>query len=212
MLSLKKKTEAAAVSSEMAPWHPNLRNFARLPDTKVVRTTFFINGASVFIALALLLWFAFQEYKLHNLDKQIAEWDRQIDRDKKDSDKFVALYGRFKEEQARVDEVAWFLKSRPSVSLLLTHLAQTLPQDIALDSYEQQLQGLVLRGTVRGNPDEASGFASTYLDQLRGDKVLKTYFDEIAYSGSGVSRNPQTSRLSFQFFLRFKPAAKGGQK
>ena len=57
MLSLlKRKPEAAAVS-EMPPWHPNLRNFARLPDTKVVRTAFFINGASVFIALGLLLWF-----------------------------------------------------------------------------------------------------------------------------------------------------------
>ncbi|RFC46342.1 MAG: hypothetical protein DUW69_001715, partial [Verrucomicrobia bacterium] len=29
-----------------------------MPDTKVVRTAFFINGASVFIALGLLLWFS----------------------------------------------------------------------------------------------------------------------------------------------------------
>src|SRR6185312_15735746 len=117
--------------------HPNLRNFARLPDTKVVRTTFFINGASIFIALGLLLWFSYQEYKLHNLERQIADWDRQISRDKKDSDQVVALYGRFQNEQARVNEVDAFLKSRPAVSAILMRLGETLPKDVALDSFEE---------------------------------------------------------------------------
>ena len=208
---LKKKPEAAAVS-EMPPWHPNLRNFARLPDTKVVRTAFFINGASVFIALGLLLWFSYQEYKLHNLDRQIADWDPQINRDKKESDQFVALYAKFQAEQARINEVDAFVKSRPAVSQLLMRLGQTLPKDIALDSYDQQLLGVTLKGTVRGTPDEASGYASAYLDQLRADKVLGVNFDEFAFSGAGVSRNPQTRRLQLQLFLRFRPAAKGGKK
>lgn len=208
---LKRKPEASAVS-EMPPWHPNLRNFARLPDTKVVRTAFFINGAFIFLALGLLLWFSYQEYKVHNLDRQIADWDRQIDRDKKDSDRFVALYTKFKEEQAKLNDVDSFIKSRPQVSLLLQRLAKTLPKDIALDAYEQQVAGVTLRGTVRGTPDEASGYASAYLDQLRADKVLGVYFDDFAYAGSGVSRNPQNRRLSLQLFLRFKPNYKGGKK
>lgn len=208
---LKKKPEAAA-ASEMPPWHPNLRNFARLPDTKVVRTAFFINGASIFIALGLLLWFSYREYELHNLDRQIATWDAQITRDKKASDGFVALYGKFQEEQARINEVDTFLKSRPAVSQLLMRLGATLPKDIALDAYEEQMNGVTLRGTVRGTPDEASGYASAYLDQLRADKVLTTYFDDYSFSGSGVSRNAQSRRLQLQLFLRFRPAAKGGKK
>ena len=207
---LKKKPEADAVS-EMPPWHPNLRNFARLPDTKVVRTAFFINGASVFIALGLLLWFSYQEYELHNLDRQIADWDRQINRDKKDSDQFIALYTKFQGEQARINEVNEFIHSRPAVSQLLMRLGETLPKDIAIDSYEQQSLGVVLRGTVRGTPDEASGYASAYLDQLRSDRVLTTIFDDFAFSGSGVSRNPTTGRLSLQLFLHFKPL-KGAKK
>jgi hypothetical protein len=208
---LKKKPEANAVS-EMPPWHPNLRNFARLPDTKVVRTAFFINGASVFIALGLLLWFSYQEYELHNLDRQIGDWDRQITRDKKDSDQFIALYTKFLGEQSKVNEVDAFLHSRPSVSRLLMRLGETLPKDIALDSYEQQMAGVVLRGTVRGSPDEASGYASAYLDQLRADKVLAEQFDEFSFSGPGVSRNPSTGRLSLQLFLHFKTASKGGKR
>ena len=208
---LKKKPDPGAQVSAMPPWHPNMRIFARLPDTKVVRTAFFINGASVFVALGLLLWFSFQEYKLHNLDHQIAEWDRQINRDKKDSDQFVALYGRFQAEQARVKEVDTFLKSRPSVSQLLMHLGETLPRDIALDAYEQEAAGVTLRGTVRGTPDEASGYASAYLDQLRADKTLAAYFDDFAFSGAGVSRNVTTRRLSLQLFLRFKGNLKGAK-
>jgi hypothetical protein len=208
---LKRKPEADA-ASEMPPWHPNLRNFARLPDTKVVRTAFFINGASVFIALALLLWFAYQEYQLHNLNRQIADWDQQISRDKRDSDKLIELYSKFQGEQARVNEVDAFLKSRPSVSQLLMRLGDTLPKDIALDAYEEQLGSVVLRGTVRGTPDEASGYASAYLDQLRSDKVLNLYFEEFSFTGSGVSRNPQNGRLSVQLLLRFKPALRGGAK
>lgn len=207
---LKKKPEAEAVS-EMPPWHPNLRNFARLPDTKVVRTAFFINGASVFIALGLLLWFSYQEYELHNLDRQIGDWDRQISRDKKDSDQFIALYTRFQGEQARVNEVDAFVKSRPVVSQLLMRLGETLPKDIALDSFEEQGLGVILRGTVRGTPDEASGYASAYLDQLRSDKVLTKIFEEFTFSGSGVSRNSANGRLSLQLFLRFKPM-KGAKK
>lgn len=217
MLSLlKKKTEAAAAASEMAPWHPNLRNFDRLPDTKVVRTSFFVNGAAIFITLGLLLWFSYQEYKLHNLNRQIADWQKQIDRDKKDSDQFVALYAKFQAEQARITQVNVFLKSKPAVSELLVHLGETLPKEIALDAYEQQAQGVTLRGTVRGTPDEASGYATNYLEQLRADPVLLGNFEDISFSGPGVSRNPQTSRLSLQLFLKFRTAAatvaKGAKK
>ena len=196
----------------MPPWHPNMRNFARLPDTKVVRTTFFVNGAAIFLALAMLLWFAFQEYKIHNLERQIADWDHQIDRDKRDSDKFIALYKKFQDEQARVNEVDAYLSSRPAVSVIILHLGETLPKDIELDSFELSTTGLTLRGTVRGTPDEASGYASAYLDQLRGDKALNVYFEDCSFAGAGVSRNPQTHRLSMQLFLRFRAAYKGGRK
>jgi hypothetical protein len=208
---LKKKSEVAAVS-EMPPWHPNLRNVARLPDTKVVRTSFFVNGAAIFITIGILLWFSYQEYQLHNLNRQIAYWQTQIDRDQKESDRFIAMYGKFQAEQARINEVNAFVHSKPTVSKLLMHLAQTLPAEIALDSFLEQATGVTLHCTVKGTPDEASGYATAYLDQLRADTELAVYFGEVAYSGSGVARNPQTGRLSLQLFLKFGPSAKGGKK
>ena len=49
---LKKKSEASAAPA-VPNWHPNFRNFEKLPDIKVVRTAFFVNGAAVSVALAL---------------------------------------------------------------------------------------------------------------------------------------------------------------
>ena len=50
MLSLLKKKPDAAAANLTPAWHPNFRNFERLPDTKVVRTTFFINGGAIAVA------------------------------------------------------------------------------------------------------------------------------------------------------------------
>ena len=119
---------------------------------------------------------------------------------------------RSQAELARINEVNDFVKSKPAVSQLLMHLGETLPKDIALDAYEQQAQGVTLRGTVRGTPDQASGYASAYLDQLRTDSVLAKYFDDFGFSGQGVSRNAQTHRLSLQLFLHFKNAPKGEKR
>jgi hypothetical protein len=48
-----KKSDAALV---VPAWHPNLRIVEQLPDTKVVRTAFFVNGAAMLVAIALALY------------------------------------------------------------------------------------------------------------------------------------------------------------
>src|SRR6185369_10352596 len=145
---LKKKSEAAAVPLVPA-WHPNFRNYEKLPDIKVVRTAFFVNGAAITIMLALLTYFGFQEWQLHNLQAQVADWQRQINRDQAGSDKAIALYKKFEAQQAKFQEVDAFLKSKPLVSELLMRLGQTLPNNIAIDSFDLRDNGLALRLTVR---------------------------------------------------------------
>jgi cell division protein FtsL len=73
-------------------WHPNFRNFQRLPDTKPVRTVFFINGLAVVVALVVLLFVAYQEYALFTVNRQIAELEAQIERDQKLSRQAVTLF------------------------------------------------------------------------------------------------------------------------
>lgn len=200
---LKKKSEAAAAPLVPA-WHPNFRNYEKLPDIKVVRTAFFINGAAIFLAIGLLLYFGFQEWKLHVLNGQVADWQRQVDRDKAGSDKALALYKKFQAEEAKILEVDVFVKSKPVASDLLVRLSQTLPNNIALDSFDLRETGLNLRITVRGAPEVAPTYASAYLEQLRTDKQLAR-FDQSSFTGANPQRN-STGRLNVEFFLPLKPA------
>ena len=205
---LKKKSDAAAAPLVPA-WHPNFRNYEKLPDIKVVRTAFFVNVATAFVALVALTLFGIQEYKLHNLSAQIADWQRQIDRDKKGSDQAVALFKKFQAEEAKIQEVETFIKSKPIVSDLLLRLGQTLPKNIALDSVDIREAGLALRITVRGAASAAGDTANAYLEQLRADTELARFDD---FNITNFSRNPNTGRLAVDIFLRLRATAAPGAK
>ncbi len=204
MLSLLKKKSEAGAAAQVPPWHPNFRNYEKLPDIKVVRTAFFVNGAAIFLATALLIYFVFQEWQLHVLNGQIADAQRQIDRDKPGSDQAKALYTKFETEEAKINEVDAFVKSKPVTSDLLLHIGQTLPGNVALDNFDLKETGLSLRLTVRGAPEAAAGYATAYLDQLRNDKELSRFDD---FKATSSSRNAASGRLSVELFLRLKPAA-----
>lgn len=205
MLSLlKKKSEANA--PQVPAWHPNFRNFDRLPDTKVVRTAFFINVFAITVTLVLLLYVTRKEWDLHLIRAQVVEKQNQIDRDKPASNQAVALFKKFQAEEAKILEVDAFTKSKPSVSDLLIHLGKTLPKNVAIDRFDLRDTGLVLAATVRGAPDQASGQATAYIEQLRVDPTLALLFDDVTPTSS--ARNPQNGRIMIELLLRLKTAKK----
>lgn len=211
MLSLlKKKSEAA--TGQLPAWHPNFRNFERLPDTKVVRTAFFINGAAVAVALILLTYFGVHELQLHTLNTQIAEWDAQINRDKRGSDLAVSQFKKFQAEEARLREVAKFLASRPVVSDLILRLGQTLPKNVAIDTFDLRDRMLVLRCTVRGSSDQATGYATAYVDQVRDDPEIGPQFESVNLTN--LNRVAATGRLAIEIAIKFKapPGTKEAKK
>ncbi len=201
MLSFLKKKNDAGAAPLVPAWHPNFRNYEKLPDIKVVRTAFFVNAGAVTVALALAIFCAMQEWQLHGLNLQIDDWQKQIDRDKGGSAKAVALYKKFQAEEAKIVEVDAFGKAKQVVSDLIVHLGQTLPSNIALDGLDLRDNGLVVRLTVRGTSDAALGYATNYLDQLRADKKL-AQFDEFSITTS--TRNPSTGRLAVEMFFRLR--------
>jgi hypothetical protein len=203
---LKKKTKAGSATTQMPAWHPSFRNYERLPDIKVVRTVFFVNGVAITVVLALFIVFIVKEYRLFSLRHQVAQAQAEIDRDKRGSDQAIALYKKFQNEEKRMQEIETFLKSRPLLSDLLLQFGETLPKNIAFTSLEMHDNGLVIRGSVRGAPELASGEASNYVEQLRADQTIKGQFDEVTLTS--ITRSPQTGRLSIELFLKFKGAKK----
>ena len=206
MLSLLKKKPDAATANLTPAWHPNFRNFERLPDTKVVRTTFFVNGSAIAVALVLFVYTGNRELNLHGINSQIEEVEAQIVRDKPASDKAVSLYTKFQAEEAQLNEVDAFIKARPIVSDLLLRIGQTLPANVALDYFDLRENLLTLRGTVRGAPDMASGYASAYVEQLRVDPVLVLKIDDVVLKN--LNRIPISGRLAIEIELKLKGAAK----
>jgi hypothetical protein len=198
-----KKSDAVVV---VPAWHPNLRNSAELPDTKVVRTAFFVNGAAMLVAISAALYFGYGEWKLFEVNKQVATWQHDIDRDRRESEAAVALYGDFKVEQAKTDEVADFVASKPAISAIILRLAAITGKRIAFDGLNIRDSGVTIRATVKGAPDRASGDVSAYERQLRSDKVLGPMFRTVTLLNP--RRDAATNRLVIEIFCEFKKPAK----
>lgn len=202
MLTLLKRKPEKARAPLVPAWHPNFRNFQRLPDTKPVRTTFFVNGLAVVVALALLLYVAYQEYALMTVKRQIAEVEAQIERDQRLSRQAVTLFKQFQEEEKKIQDLETFLRAPTRVSDLMLEIGRTLPNRVALRSVAYRDNGVVVRGMVRGAGDRASGEVSAYVDQLRRDRIFSALFANI--SQTSLARDPQSGRMTFELLFKFK--------
>ena len=196
--SLRKKPEAAA--SVVPAWHPNFRDFERLPDTKVIRTSFFINGLALLVAAAVGLIFGYQEYQRYTLSQQIDNWDRQIQSHQAAGNAAVANFRKFQAEEKKLKEVGAFLERKVAPSELLLRLGETLPPDIVLNYVDLRATGVTLRGVVRGTPGEASGKASAYVTKLQQDAKLGPAFESVVMTS--MARQATTGELSIEIQLR----------
>jgi Tfp pilus assembly protein PilN len=201
MLSLLKKNPEQAGSAGTLPWHPNFRNVATLPDTKVVRTTFFINALTGLLAASLLIAVIYQEYKLADLRAQAGALAEQIGKDKKPNQDFLALFAKFQEEEKKILELETFLKgNKLIVSDFIYRLGKTIPAKISITNVDYTAAGVNLRGLVVGTPEEASGMVATYEKQLRGDDLIGKLFESIALIN--LSRDSDNGRLTFEISMR----------
>lgn len=210
-LSLTKKSDAQPAVAPL--WHPNFRNFERLPDTKVVRTTFFVNTAAIAVTISLLLWFGYREYHIKNLGDQIADAQRQIDDNSRQNKEALRLTKIFADEQKKLAEAEAFQDASISPSEFVALLGENQPKEISIETIEGRLSGTPnapasyqLKGLVAGTPDQASGTASKYVDLLRAQAKLGAIFDPIALNN--LNRDARANFLSFDISLKMKPAPK----
>ena len=208
-LSSAKKSDAAAMAS---PWHSNFRNYQQLPDTKVVRTNFFINAAVVAAVLALMLGVGFREYHIYNLVTQIAGSQKEIDAHVRANREALRLNKAFEVESKKIAEAQAFRQSLINPAEFVTLLGQTLPQAITIESVEARLAessaGVIfmVRGQVAGVAGEAAGVAAGYVDMLRAHPRLGSVF--AAINLANLSRDARSNSLTFDISLRVKADGK----
>ena len=209
MLSLTKKSDAEPVAIPL--WHTNFRNFDRLPDTKVVRTAFFINTAAAAAAIGMLLLVGHREYTNYGLGEQKAEAQNQIDSNKKQDADALRLSKQFQAEERKINEAAAFIMVPIIPAKFVGQLAETLPKEISIDFADMRITDpknslFLIRGRVAGSPDQASGIASSYVDTLRADPLLGMVFDPIVLNR--LDRSTGGAYMSFEISLTVKPAKK----
>jgi hypothetical protein len=210
MLSLTKKSDAQPVVAPL--WHTNFRNFDRLPDTKVVRTTFFINTAAGALAVALLLWLGYREFRIHSISEQIAEAQSEIDSNSKKNAEALRLTQLFTQEDKKLSDTEAFLKTPIGVTEYVMLIGQTLPKEISIDMADIRVpadgknQLYVLRGVVAGSRDQAAGAASSYVDVLRAHPKLGAVFDPITLEK--LTPDPSTGFMAIEISLKVKTEGK----
>jgi hypothetical protein len=195
-------------SKQLLSWHPNFSNPARLPDIKVVRTTFFFNGASVAILSAFLLYFGDKEYNLYQINSDIAINESLINIDKTESAKAVIEYGKYIAEEKKLVEVLNLTKDPFIFSDFIIHIGNTVPKRVTLQRivYRGAGQLLLMTATVQGLDDTTGDVASEYVKQLQSDKSIKDFFDDVTLTGT--VRNTDRSTLSLEISMLSKPVKK----
>jgi len=208
MLQLLKKNSEKPGISLVPAWHPNFRNFERLPDTKVVRTSFFLNGVAVSVALALLLYVIRNEYNLYELSRSTEELQAQIDSDKPVSDRASAQYAKFVIEEKKLTELNDFKQTQLIPSQLLLQFGESISPGIKLASIDYQRAAVSVNVVIDGSPDEASGKATAYVEALRKFPPFAGMFESVVIDG--LSRN--SNNISLKLIMKFKAPTKGAKK
>lgn len=213
---LTRSKKSSAQPATAPSWHPNFRNFERLPDTKVVRTAFFVNTAALVVALSLLLWLGYSEYRLHSLREQVAAAQQMIDKNAKQNAEAIRLSEQFADEEKKLLEAAAFVSLPIAPSEFVVILGQSLPKEISIEAADMRFSDsatgpfCVLRGLAAGTPDQASGAASSYIEKLRTHSRFAEVFDSVNLTS--LTRDPTTGYLYFEIVLKVKVANEKGKK
>ncbi|MFA6961315.1 MAG: hypothetical protein WC205_11235 [Opitutaceae bacterium] len=214
MLSSLKKSSDKSSALAVPAWHPNFRNFQRLPDTKVVRTTFFINGVAVLIASLLTIYTGYREFGLNSLSSDVSAAMKIASENKQPSDQAVAQFKLFQDQEKKVLELQSFLSASKIVtSEFILELGASLPPGFTIATFDCRANGAGLRGGIKGAPEEASGRAVAYVEELRRNAYFSKLFDPITLTN--IARDGATGQIRFEIDLKYRASASkpaGGKK
>jgi hypothetical protein len=207
MLSLLKKNSDKSSAAVLSAWHPNFRNFERLPDTKVVRTSFFINGVAILVATSLAIYVTYREVELGTLKSDAAAAQQVIDSNKAASDQAVALFKKFQVEEKKIQGLQQFMAiSKITVSDFLLQLGSSLPPAIVLNNVEYRPAGVTLRGRIKASSEEGAGMADAYVGALIKNDYFSGLFDPIKLTN--IVRDSTSGEVIIQVDLKFKAPPK----
>jgi hypothetical protein len=214
MLSLLKKSGGEKNGPRAIPWRPDFRDPSSLPDTKTVRTHFFLNIVAASVTCALVIYVVQREFGVASLRESLADVEMRITHAAPRSEKAQVAYKAFQAEEAKFNEAFAFVRTPFRLQDFLLHLGKIMPPGVAVRRVEHRgvEQAITLYGAVRGIDAAAGDVASSFVKQLQSDPVLAQHFAVVDLTNLG--RNAQDASLNLELVFTFKgnPALKGGAK
>lgn len=212
MLSLLNKSGGDKAAAQSIPWRPDFRDVTQLPDTKTVRTSFFVNLVAVVVTGALALFVTQREWEVVNLRESLADVETRIAHLKPESEKAQAAYKLFQAEEKKFQE-AYALVSDPfRFPDFVMHLGTIMPPDVSVRriDFRGPDQNVLVTCSVKGLAASASDVASAFVKQLQTDSNLAAHFRVIEMTNIG--RNVEENSLSLELVFTFKSNVPKGAK
>jgi len=198
-----KKPQSKGGAGDFLPWHPNFRNQQELPDTKAVRTKFFLDAAAALLCLSALLFWLYQENLIKTAERELEVRQEQIQKDSAPSKEAVRLYKAFKDEERKVAEFHAFLDGeRLVLSDLIVEIGEQLPPDVHISAILYKDGNVSLKGVIKGVPELATGVASSYEKALRENAFFGPKFANVTLTS--LLRDPATGFQNFDISLKGK--------
>lgn len=213
MLSLLNKSGGDKAALQLIPWRPDFRDVSQLPDTKTVRTTFFVNVVVVGLTGALALFVAQREWAVVGLNRSLADVEARLAAATPGSKKAQETYKLFQAEEAKFNEAFAFVRDPFRVQDFIIHLGAVLPPGVSARRIDFRGPGqtVLFAGSVKGLDAAASDVASNFVKQMQTDPVLSAHFASVTLTNLG--RNADEGSLNLELVFAFKkPDAKGAVK
>jgi hypothetical protein len=189
-------------------WRPDFRDGEALPDIKVIRTDFLFNVVAVSLAIALLGFFLFREYRSFELAGTIRDLEVNIENNRVVDRENVRMSREFAEHERSIKEVIQFFNVPVHPETLFLELASMQPDAIILETVNvtssregagnnaRVLYTLLLSGTVEDSTAQpASQVITEYLGALEGLPSIKPHF--VVSALPTFNRNPALGLFNF---------------
>lgn len=213
MLQLLKKKESKSENAVPGfSWHPDFRDKATLPDTKTVRTKFFVHIVVIAVSAGLLLYIGFREFNISTLRSELAVIEEQVAANTKVSDAAVETYKKFQIEENRYKEAYALIQAPFRFPDFLIILGELLPPGARVTQVDYRGPGktILVTGTVKGLDAVAGDRAAEIVQKLQDEERFKSFFSTIVLTNLG--RDPARGNLALEILFTFKPASKEATK
>jgi len=127
MLSFGKNTKKSV------GWHFDFRLQDRLPDTKIIRTSFLVNLISFGICFLMLAMVGYHEIRIMSLKAEIRSANNDLEVGAKTNDALLKSIDRFRQHANSVDDLNRFFEQPIDVVRLLVSLSALRNEEVAFD-------------------------------------------------------------------------------